>query len=91
MISSKRIKPPGPEYIYKSRPRKGLIRDKIYQKRMQEEGPNQVLHIAFQDQSLVQLSTIIHSISKASKVYEIERNKRAGIVLFDSTKKDLPI
>ena len=92
MMSSKRIKPPGPEDIYKSRPRKGLIRDKINQKkRMQEKGPDQILHIAFQDQSLVQLLTTVHSISEASNVYEIKRNKRAGIALFDNSKEDSPM
>ena len=33
MMSSKRMKPPGPEDVYKSGPRKGLIRDKIDQKK----------------------------------------------------------
>ena len=91
MMSSNRIKPPGPEDIYKRGPRKGQIRDKINQKkRMREEGADQVLYIAFQDQGLVQLSTTVHSISEALNVYEIERNKRAGIRLFDSSKEDLP-
>ena len=50
-----------------------------------------MLHIAFQDQSLVQLSTTVYSISEALKVYEIERNKQVGIVLYDSIKEDSPV
>ena len=50
MISSKRIKPPGPENVYKREARKNQIRDKINQKkRVQKKSPDQVLHIAFQD------------------------------------------
>ena len=33
----------------------------------------------------------MHLISKALNVYEIKRNKRVGIILFDNLKKDLPI
>ena len=33
----------------------------------------------------------MHSISKVLNVYEIKRNKRVGVVLFDSSKKNLPI
>ena len=33
----------------------------------------------------------MHSISKALNVYKIEKNKRIGIVLFDSLKKDLQV
>ena len=33
----------------------------------------------------------MHSISKTLNVYEIKRNKRAGIALFDSSKKDSPM
>ena len=48
MMSSKRIKPPKPENMYKSGPRKDLIRDKINQKKkMQKKGLDKVLHIAF--------------------------------------------
>ena len=31
----------------------------------------------------------MYSISKILNVYEIKRNKRVGIVLFDSSKEDL--
>ena len=33
----------------------------------------------------------MHSISEALNVYEIERNKRVGIALFDSSKEDLSV
>ena len=31
------------------------------------------------------------SLQQASEVYNIDRNKRAGIDFFDKSKKDLPI
>ena len=31
----------------------------------------------------------MHLISEALNVYKIEKNKRVGIILFDSLKKDL--
>ena len=47
MISSKRMKPPRPDDVYKRRPRKGQIRDRIDSKnRVPEEGPDRVLHVA---------------------------------------------
>ena len=89
-MSNKRVKPFNPKDIYKNRLRKGQIRDKINQKRkVQKKGPDQVLYNAFKDQSLVQLSTTVHSISKTLNIYKIKRNKRTGITLFDSLKKDL--
>ena len=55
MMSSKRkMKPLGPDDVYKRGPRKGQIRDRINsKKRVQEEGPDQVLYVAWQDQNLV--------------------------------------
>ena len=54
MMSSKRMKPPGPDDVYKRGPRKGKIRDKInFKNKVQEEGPDQVLYIAWQDQNLI--------------------------------------
>ena len=86
MMSSRRIKPPGPDDVYKSGPRKGLPRDNIdRKKRVQEEGPDRVLHIAWQDQSLIQLTTTIHSITEASNIHEIERVKRSGIKTFSQS------
>ena len=73
MMSSKRMKPPGLDDVYKRGPRKGQIRDKIdSKKRVQEEGPDQVLHVAWQDQNLVQLTTTVHSITEAAKTHKIE-------------------
>ena len=34
------------------------------------------------------LSTTVHSIAEALEVYEMERNKRSGISLFDNLKED---
>ena len=48
------MKPPGPDDVYKSEPRKGLLRDNIDRKnRVQEKGLDRVLHMAWQDQSLI--------------------------------------
>ena len=89
MMSSRRMKPPGPDDVYKSGPRKGLPRDNIDRKnRVQEEGPDRVLHVAWQDQSLVQLTTTVHSIAEASNIHEIERVKRSGIKLFNKTDNE---
>ena len=89
MMSSKRIRPPGPEDVYLRGPRKGQVRDKIdRKKRVLEKGPDTVLHLAFQDQSFLPLSTTVHLISEASEVYEIGKKKHSNIVLFDSSKAD---
>ena len=90
MMSSKRMKPPGPDDVYKRGPRKDKMRDKIDSKnRVPEEGPDQILHVAWQDQSLVQLTTTIHSVAEASKKHKIKRVKRSGIQLFNqSDEKD---
>ena len=54
IMSSKRMKPLGPDDVYKRGPRKGLPRDNIdRKKRVREEGSDQVFYVAWQDQSLV--------------------------------------
>ena len=45
-MSLKRMKPPGPDDVYKRGPRKGQIRDRIdFKYRILEEGSDRVLHV----------------------------------------------